>query len=120
MSGWIKLSRALNNWRYKRFPEYVALWIHLLTNANHKPIKYGNLIINEGEYKTTLTQLSEETGISVQSIRTILKKLVGNELALKSTNKYTIITILKWEQYQGTSIDTNKQLTNNQQTTNKP
>ena len=45
------------------------------------------------------------------------------EITIKSTNKYSIITILNYESYQDEEIttnnQTNNQLTNNQQATNK-
>lgn len=69
----------------------------------------------------------EGTGISEQSIRTALTKLKStSEITIQPTNKFSIITICKYEDYQrresstGQHINqqTNQQLTNNQPTTN--
>ena len=50
----------------------------------------------------------------------ILKKLEKtNEIVVKSTSQFTIVTICKYECYQDENEDTNKPITNNQQTTNK-
>jgi hypothetical protein len=53
----------------------------------------------------------------------MMKLKSTNEITSKSTNKYTIITVVKWEEYQllcekSTNKSTSK-LTNDQQTTNK-
>lgn len=122
-NGYIKLDRALFDWRYATKPNYVALWIHILLKANHKSKEWENITIQRGQLVTSLESLSKGTGISVQTVRTILKRLNGEELTYKSTNRYTLITILKYDEYQSSDDDTNKQinnqLTNNQQTTNK-
>jgi hypothetical protein len=57
-------------------------------------------------------------------VRTALKKLENtNEIIIKSTNKFTLITICKYCDYQSTENDVqqtnNKQITNKQQTNNK-
>jgi hypothetical protein len=58
--------------------------------------------------------------------RAILSLKSTNEITIKTTNKFSIITIVKWEEYQSqdekttnktTIKTTNKQPTNNQQTT---
>ena len=115
-NGYIKLDRALFDWRYATKPDYVALWIHMLLKANHKDKEWQDITIRRGQLVTSLESLSKGTGISVQKVRTILDKLDGEELTRKSTNKYTLITILK---YDDTNKQINNQLTNNQQTTNK-
>ena len=67
-----------------------------------------------------MESLSEATGLSIQEIRTSLKKLKStNEIETKSTNRFTIINVLKWADYQYNPKDSNKQSTNNQQTINK-
>jgi hypothetical protein len=64
-----------------------------------------------------------ELGLSEQEIRTIIDflKKAGN-LTIKSTNKYSIITIVNWNTYQGYGEDgqpSDQPTTNHQLTTNK-
>lgn len=113
--GFIKLDRALLNWRYKDKPSYVALWVDLLLKANYEGKMWHEIQLERGQFVTSLDHLSKDTGLSIQSVRTILEKLNNDEIIVKSTNKYTQITILKYSEYQ----DIDKKLTNNQQTTNK-
>ena len=65
--------------------------------------------------------LSEKTQFSTQKIRTAIAHLQkSGEIVSKSTNKNTVINIVKWRVYQSfeTCVQqtTNKQLTNKQQT----
>jgi hypothetical protein len=76
-----------------------------------------------GDFIFGLNKASKETNISVQSIRTLLDFLkTSQNLTIKSTNKFSIISIVKWDTYQTEETEintqTNKPLTNNQQTTN--
>lgn len=121
--GFIKLNRKLLEWRYFKKDNYLKVWLYLLLNANHKNGMFEDKPVKRGQLITSVESISKGTDVSTQSVRTILKKLEGQELTIKSTNKYTLITILKYSDYQdyisNTNKQTNKQLTNNQQTTNK-
>lgn len=120
--GFIKLDRAIEEWRYKTKPNYVALWVHLLVKANHETREVYETIVPRGSLLTSYESLAKGTGLSVQTVRTILKHLNGEELTIKSTNKNTLITIVKYDKYQSRSKQTNKQinkqLTSNQQAIN--
>jgi predicted transcriptional regulator len=124
-NGWIKLHRQLLETSFYKRSTVVHLFIHLLLSANHESKKlYWNgeeIEVKAGEQIVGLLKLSEETGISIQSLRTALKVLKSTStLTIKSTNKFSLIGIPKWHEFQGgvTTISTSK-LTNNQQTTNK-
>ena len=116
--GFIKLDRAIEDWRYATKPNYVALWVYLLLKANHKQKKVGDVVVERGCLMTSYDSLARGTGLSVQTVRTILHHLNGEEIIVKSTNKYTLISIVKYDFYQGYRKQTNKQLTSNQQATN--
>jgi DNA-binding transcriptional MerR regulator len=92
----------------------------MLIKANHKDAKWQGNDVKRGQFISSLGNISNATGISIQSIRTILKKLEKtNEIEVKSTSQFTIVTICKYECYQDENETTNKPLTNNQQATNK-
>jgi len=100
------------------------LFIHFLLLANHEGATWQGLDIEKGQFITGLDKLHASTGISVQTLRTCINRLKSTgEITNKSTNKFRLITIVNWEDYQCddkkvTSKSTNN-LTNNQQTTNK-
>lgn len=120
MSGWIKIHRKFLDWEWFNKSEAVHLFVYMLLKANHKDGKWQGIEVKRGQFVSSLGNISSATGISIQTIRTILKKLEKtNEIELKSTSQFTIVTICKYECYQDQEEDTNKPLTNNQQTTNK-
>ena len=120
MNGWVKLHKQFKDWEWYNKSEMVHLFIHCLLKANFKDGSFQGIEVEKGSFITSLKHLSEETNISVQTIRTCLKKLqLTKEIYVKSTSKLTKITICKYDSYQVEDVDANKQLTNNQQTTNK-
>ena len=120
MSGWIKIHRKFLDWEWFNKSEAVHLFLFMLIKANHKSGKWQGIDIERGQFISSLGNISNATGISVQTIRTILKKLEKtNEIELKSTSQFTIVTICKYECYQDENETPNKQITNNQQTPNK-
>lgn len=124
MEGWIKLYRKFCEWEWFNISEMVHLFIYLLLNANREDGSWRGIIVKRGQIITGRNSLSENTGISSQSIRTCLNRLKStNEITITSTNKYSIITITKYEDYQIKNLNsnqqTNQQLTNNQPATNQ-
>jgi hypothetical protein len=101
MAGWIKVFRSLLDWEWYKKPNMVHLFIHLLLSANHESKKWQGIEIKRGQLVTGRKSLSKATGISERSIRTCLEMLkTTSELTIKTTNKYSIITICKYEDYQ--------------------
>jgi len=120
MKGWIKIHRQFLNWQWFNKSEAVHLFLYLVLKANHKDGNWQGIPIKKGQFITSFGKISSDTGISIQSIRTLMKKFnLTNEINIQTTNKYSIITICKYDIYQDEEIESNNQLTNNQQTTNK-
>jgi uncharacterized phage protein (TIGR02220 family) len=120
MEGWVKLHRKFNDWEWKTSPKHIAVFIDLLINANHKDRKYRGDIVKKGQLTTSYDAISKRTGVSIQSIRTVLKDLKStNEVTHKSTRHYSIITICNWDNYQDTNRPSNNEVTTYQQATNK-
>ena len=119
MEGWIKLHRKLVDWEWYTDSKMVHLLFHLVAKANHKDGKWQGIEVNRGQLITGRDVLKSQTGISTQSIRTCLDRLKStNEITIKSTNKYSVITIVNYDSYQ-LNENTNQQLTNKQPTTNQ-
>ena len=121
-NGWISLHRSLLDWEWYTDANTMRLFIHLLLIANHSDKKYKSKIIKRGELITGREKLSAEIGLSVQAIRTSLKRLKStNEITIESTSKGTLINIVNYSNYQGDAREIN-QLNNqqaNQPTTNQ-
>ena len=122
--GWISLHRKFLEWEWFSDNNMVKLFIYLLLKANHSTNTWKGIEIKRGQLLTGLDQLNFQTKISIQTLRTCLKRLENTqEINMQVTNKYRIITICNYDSYQtvqqATNKQTNKQLTSNQQTTNK-
>ena len=101
MEGWIKLHRKLCKWEWYTDVNTCHLFIHILINANHEPAKWRGITINKGQYLTGREALAIQTGLSQKSVRTSLNKLkTANVVAIESSNQYSIISIVKWDDYQ--------------------
>jgi hypothetical protein len=117
-TGWIKIYRSLLYWEWADVPEMVALWVRLIIRATHEDTQWHGVTINRGQLVTTTAKLAAESGLSPQQVRTCLDRLkASNQINTQTTNKYTIITICKYEAYQET--ETTEQQTNGKQTTRK-
>jgi len=96
----------------------VHLLLHCLIKANHAPKVWRGIPIDRGQFITGLDSLSRETGISVRSIRTCLKRMEGKELTSKTTNKFRVITINNYSTYQD-AFDLNDKLGDKQATSKR-
>lgn len=117
-TGWIKIYRSLLYWEWADVPEMVALWVRLIIRVTHEDTQWHGVTISRGQLVTTTAKLAAESGLSPQQVRTCLDRLkASNQINTQTTNKYTIITICKYEAYQET--ETTEQQTNGKQTTRK-
>lgn len=101
--SWIKLHRSILEWEWYDEPNTFRLFVHCLLKANHSEKTWRGTKINRGEFITSLQKLSNETGLTVKKIRTILGKLKGKELAIKTSSQNTVIQVIKYDNYQITA-----------------
>ena len=119
-AGWIKIHHKFLDWEWYQESGMVSIFINLLLRANYQPRRWRGMVIERGQLVTGRKQLSIETGLSEQTIRTCLQRLEQTgEIKRQPTNKYSIITICNYESYQCEENKTNQQVTNNQPTTNQ-
>lgn len=119
-NGFVKLSRNILDWEWYSEPCTRGLFIHCILKANWKAGSWKGQTYERGQFITSLSSLADETGYSVQNIKTALKHLISTgELTSKATNKYRIITVCNYDKYQENNKQPNKQLTNSQQAINK-
>ncbi len=120
MEGWICLYKKLINWEWYQDGNTCRLFIHLLLLANYEDKYWQGQLIKRGQLVTSLEHLSDDLGLSVQQIRTSIKKLKSTgEITSKATNKYTLVTVERYEDYQSKEEKATSKITNEQQTTNK-
>ena len=85
-----------------------TLFIHLLLTANWADGKFQGIDIPAGSLVTSVAHLSKQTGLSIQQVRTAIKHLISTgEITSTSTNKYTLITICNWWNFQDDELRIN-------------
>lgn len=114
---WIKLHTKLLNWEWYSDINTTRLFIHCLLKANYKDKMWHGIKIERSSFVTSLQNLSEETGLTVQQTRTALDKLISTgNITNKSYTKYRVISIVNYDMYQENNRQDNKQITDKQQT----
>jgi hypothetical protein len=122
--GYIKQWRKIKEWEWYRTPHMVHFFGHIVREANHKDGRWQGVDVKRGQIICGRKQLALDTGLSEQIVRTCIERLKStSEITIRATNKFSIITIVKYEDYQPnekvlTSTSTSE-LTNNQPTINQ-
>ena len=120
MNGYVRLFRKFVNWEWYKNNITKIVFLHCLLKANWEDSKFEGNEIKRGSFITGRKKLSEELGISEQEVRTSLNHLIStNEITIKKTNKYSIISINNYDAYQFNNQENNQQITNNQPTNNQ-
>ncbi|HDG4113231.1 TPA: DnaD domain-containing protein [Staphylococcus aureus] len=108
MTGWISIDRSIqNHWLFKEkrtFSKFEA-WIYLLMEANHSkakvPIVNQIVTVERGQRLTSILTLSDLFNWSRFKVKTFLDLLESDGmLEVKTTSKYTLITIVNYDFYQ--------------------
>lgn len=108
--GWIKLFRKITSWEWYQDSHMVHLMLHLSMSAEHHERKVRGKTVKRGQVLTSRERLKADTGISEQTIRTCLKRLVEcQSLTIESTKQGMLITVLNYETYQATEAESNQQ-----------
>ena len=89
--GFILLHRSLLDWEWYQNPNVLRLFLHLLLTVNYEDKQYCGMTIKRGQRLVSYAKLCDELGMSLQQLRTALKKL-------KSTQEIT--QLKKFEEYQ--------------------
>ena len=122
-NGYVKLwRRSLNN-DWLKNPNLWVVWSYCLMKASHKKrttkIGFQEIEIQPGQFVFGRKKASEELDMSEWKIRACIDSLrKSRNITIKTTNKFSIITIVNWHIYQSEE-DVNRQQ-NRQQTANKP
>lgn len=129
--GWVSLHRKIMNSPVYSDPDLLKLWLHCLLKCTHA--EYEQLIGNKlvkleaGQFVTGRIILAEEfnkgaTPKNKVSEITLWRKLKNLErfemLNIKTTNKYSVVTVINWHDYQGSEQQVNNKRTTDEQQMN--
>lgn len=108
--GFVKISRMLKNWEHYGDAEMLKLFIHLLLSAAYKGYWDRDIYVGRGQLLTSTRGLAQELGFTHRHTRTLISTLKATqEITQETTHRGTLITIVKWEVYQGGSGDADTQ-----------
>jgi hypothetical protein len=100
-AGFIKLHKKILNWEWYSDINTCRLFLHLLLTAKFKDEKWRGLDIKRGQVLTGRKKLAKSTSLTESQIRTSIFKLKStNEITIKITNEFSIITLTNYELYQ--------------------
>ena len=125
LNGYICLYRSLLSWEWHDNPSTGWLFVNLLLLANIVPANWQGITLERGQVVTGRKALAAQTGLSERQVRTALDHLEKTgELTIKTTSKYSLITIVNYGKFQDfsefpTSKATNDRPTTDQQSTTK-
>jgi hypothetical protein len=127
--GWISLHRkSLESTVFQNMKVwYVWTWCLLKANFEDKDFFFNgkDITVKRGQFITGRSKALEELkDLTAQNFRTAIEYLKStNRITTKVTNKFTIITVCKYDEYQTLNKEANQQfeqpLTNNQPTSNQ-
>lgn len=126
-NGWIKLHRKIINSAVFNNPMLLKVWIWCLCKASHKGFEamVGNQVVKlqEGQFIFGRKVAAYELCMSESKVYRDMKLLENLKmLNIKTNNKFSLITIEKWDFYQGDEADVeqqSEQQMNNKRTTNE-
>lgn len=123
--GWVRFYRKSMTSSVWENPIIWYVWSWCLMKANHEehyfPFNGKDQLIIKGQFITGRNMaIKELRKVSPQQWRTAINYLKStSRITIESTNKYSMITILKWNEYQQDNRLTNQPLTNQQPTNNQ-
>lgn len=124
--GWVRVYRKSIDSSVWSSPNIWFVWSWCLMKANHTshffPFNGVDVEIKPGSFITGINKaIAELPTFTPQRYRSALTYLKSTgRITVQSNNKYSVITIVKWENYQLDNRQDNKPITNQQQTNNKP
>ncbi|MBI0520738.1 DNA replication protein [Pectobacterium parmentieri] len=116
--GFALLHRKIMDTPFYKDPEASHLWVHLLLRANYEPTvvhtELGEVLCQRGQFISGRNALAFETGIESDRVQYLLRKYQKlGMISTQSTKKFTVFTVIKYDEYQQFSVPTDyQQITN--------
>lgn len=96
--GWIGINRDIINSSIYKDHGAMRVLLHLLLTVNYSAVEWQSITIDRGETVTSLKRLSEELGMSKNTLLKSLSTLESaGEISKRTTNKYTLIRVVNYD-----------------------
>ena len=121
--SWIKLYRKLLHSPIFENEKALKIWIWCLCKATHKGMQQlvGQQIIElqTGQFIFGREKASEELRMTESTVYKYMKLLEKLKMiSIKSNNKFSVVTLENWEEYQGEEQQKNNKVTTKEQQSN--
>lgn len=122
--GWVKIHRKIMKSGVWGNPNYLMVWVWCLMRANVRdvvvPFNGVDIKLKRGEFITGRKKATQEMPISERNYRTALTYLENTQrVTIKTTNRFSIITVVKYGDYQDQSQKTTSKVTNKRPATDQ-
>lgn len=119
-NGYLMLNKEIKRFEYFTDIKTFHLFFWLVSDANFIDGNCNGVLVKRGQKLTSYRSLVIETGLTEREVRTALEKLIkSNDIIKKTTNKNTLLTVVKYEYYTGSNESKDKPKTNQRQTNDK-
>ena len=125
-NGFVKLHRSMLSWEWFKDDKTAHFFIYCLLRCNWEDGNFQGVKVKKGQFISTVRHMADESGLTVQEVRTALKHLkLTHELTQEVThlpsNRFSLISVVNWDLYQeGLTHDLTHVLTHDQHTANTP
>jgi hypothetical protein len=104
-NGFIKIHRKICGNPLSKKPNYFAVWIYLLTNANYKDKEIiwnnKNRLIKRSQFIGSIKEIANHFSLSLSTISYILNYLENEGMIIRKSNKqFTLFEICNYDLYQ--------------------
>ena len=110
-TSFITLDRKILHWQWYQNSKIFRVFVHCLIKANWEDKKWIGHKIKRGQHITSTVRLLETLDITFWRVRKALERLKkGGEVIIENpANRYSLVTIVKYEDYQISEVESIKQ-----------
>ena len=115
--GAIWIHRKIIDWEWYTDSATMRVFIHCLLRANWKDGRFFGEAVPRGSFVTSYRSMARELGLTERSIRTAINHLKATqEVTQRSTSRYTVITVVNYDEYQKSDTQSDTQVTHDRHT----
>lgn len=101
--GFIKVDRAITEWRWWGNPTAMAIWLYILINANWREgyWNHGETLVRRGELVTSQVKMAAELHMNRKTVKKYLQLFANDQqIVLTVDNRFTRIYVVNYSTYQ--------------------
>lgn len=101
LNGFVVMYRKFRDWEWYTDSKTKAVFIELILSASFRDSSFQGYEVKRGSLVTSIHSLAVTLGLTDKEVRTALNHLKQTgEVAIKTTNKFSIITVKNYNLYQ--------------------